>query len=98
MDGEKSSRIFCFEILRALSELVTWPVQSRPVQPFGWIFRAEQQHGIIMELTLLLLLGPIYTIQTNFMYFFAHDYNNPLMIIINPEPHAVPIEYRYIEY
>ena len=26
------------------------------------------------------------------MYFFAHDYNNPLMIIINPEPHAVPID------
>ena len=24
--------------------------------------------------TRLLLLGPFYTIQTNFMYFFAHDY------------------------
>ena len=32
-----------------------------------------QGHGIIMEVTRLLLLGPFYTIQTNFMYFFAHD-------------------------
>ena len=29
--------------------------------------------GIIMGVTRLLLLGPFYTIQTNFMYFFAHD-------------------------
>ena len=26
-----------------------------------------------MGMTRLLLLGPFYTIQTNFMYFFAHD-------------------------
>ena len=30
-----------------------------------------QGRGIIMGLTRLLLLGPFYTIQTNFMYFFA---------------------------
>ena len=33
----------------------------------------EQGHGIIMGVTRLLLLGLFYTIQTNFMYFFAHD-------------------------
>ena len=32
-----------------------------------------QGRGIIMEVTCLLLLGPFYTIQTNFMYFFAHN-------------------------
>ena len=32
-----------------------------------------QGYGIIMGVTPLLLLGPFYTIQTNFMYFFAHD-------------------------
>ena len=32
-----------------------------------------QGHGIIMGVTHLLLLGPFYTIQTNFLYFFAHD-------------------------
>ena len=32
-----------------------------------------QGHGIIM--TRLLLLGPFYTIQTNYMYFFAHNCN-----------------------
>ena len=32
-----------------------------------------QGRGIIMRVTCLLLLGPFYTIQTNFMYFFAHD-------------------------
>ena len=32
-----------------------------------------QEYGIIMGVTRLLLLGPFYTIQTNFMYFFAHD-------------------------
>ena len=34
-----------------------------------------QGRGIIMGVTHLLLLGPFYTIQTNFMYFFAHDCN-----------------------
>ena len=29
--------------------------------------------GIIMGVTRLLLLGPFYYIQTNFLYFFAHD-------------------------
>ena len=38
-----------------------------------------QGHGIIMGVTRLLFLGPFYTIQTNFMYFFAHD-----CIIIRP--------------
>ena len=32
-----------------------------------------QGQGIIMGVTRLLLLGPFYTIQSNFMYFFAHD-------------------------
>ena len=32
-----------------------------------------QGRGIIMGVTRLLLLGPFYTIQINFMYFFAHD-------------------------
>ena len=32
-----------------------------------------QWRGIIMGVTRLLLLGPFYTIQTNFMYFFAQD-------------------------
>ena len=32
-----------------------------------------QGRGIIMEVTRLLPLEPFYTIQTNFMYFFAHD-------------------------
>jgi hypothetical protein len=32
-----------------------------------------QGRGIIMEVTHILLLGPFYTIQTNFMYIFAHD-------------------------
>ena len=32
-----------------------------------------QGHGIIMGVTRLLLLGPFYSIQTNFLYFFAHD-------------------------
>ena len=32
-----------------------------------------QGRGIIIGVTRLLLLGPFYTIQTNFMYFFAHD-------------------------
>ena len=39
-----------------------------------------QGGGIIMGVTRLLLLGPFYSIQTNFMYFFAHDcisYYNP---------------------
>ena len=35
----------------------------------------EQGRGIIMGVTRLLLLQPFYTIQTNFMYFFAHDCN-----------------------
>ena len=29
--------------------------------------------GIIMGVTSLLLLGPFYSIQTNFLYFFAHN-------------------------
>ena len=33
----------------------------------------RQGHGIIMAVTRLLLLGPFYSIQTNFLYFFAHD-------------------------
>ena len=33
----------------------------------------RQGRGIIMGVTRLLLLGPFYTIQTKFMYFFAHD-------------------------
>ena len=33
----------------------------------------EQGRGIIMGVTHLLLLGPFYSIQTNFMYYFAHD-------------------------
>ena len=33
----------------------------------------EQGRGIIMGVTRLLLLGPFYSIQTNFLYFFAHD-------------------------
>ena len=32
-----------------------------------------QGRDIIMGVTHLLLLGPFYTIQTNLMYFFAHD-------------------------
>ena len=32
-----------------------------------------QGRSIIMVVTRLLLLGPFYTIQTNFIYFFAHD-------------------------
>ena len=35
-----------------------------------------QGRGIIMGVTGLLLLGPFYSIQTNFMYFFAHDCMN----------------------
>ena len=38
-----------------------------------------QGRGIIMGVTRLLLLGSFYTIQTNFMYFFAHDCN-PFLI------------------
>ena len=32
-----------------------------------------QRHGIIMGVAGLLLLGPFYYKQTNFLYFFAHD-------------------------
>ena len=32
-----------------------------------------QEPGIIKGVTRLLLLGPFYTILTNFMYFFAHN-------------------------
>ena len=32
-----------------------------------------QEHGIIIGVTRLLLLGPFYSIQTNFLYIFAHD-------------------------
>ena len=32
-----------------------------------------QGRGIIMGVTRLLLLGPFYYIQTNFLYFFAHN-------------------------
>ena len=32
-----------------------------------------QRRRIIMGVTLLLLLGPFYSIQTNFLYFFAQD-------------------------
>ena len=39
------------------------------LEPEGW------GRGIIMEVTRLLLLGTFYTIQTNFMYYFAHDCN-----------------------
>ena len=41
-----------------------------------------QGRGIIMGVTRLLLLGPFYSIQTNFLYFFAHDCTT--MAIINP--------------
>ena len=34
-----------------------------------------QGHSIIMGVTCLLLLGLFYSIQTNYMYFFAHDCN-----------------------
>ena len=46
-----------------------------------------QGRGIIMGGTRLLLLGPFYTIQTNFMNFFAHDctwlFNCDFKAIIN---------------
>ena len=32
-----------------------------------------QGRGMIIVVTRLLLLGPFYYIQTNFLYFFAHD-------------------------
>ena len=35
-----------------------------------------QGRGIIMGVTCLLLLGPFHYIQTNFLYFFAHDCNH----------------------
>ena len=37
-----------------------------------------------MGVTRLLLLWPFYTIQTNFMYFFAHDCKNPPPKLILP--------------
>ena len=37
--------------------------------------------GIIMGVTRLLLLGHFYSIQTNFMYFFAHDCKRPGMVL-----------------
>ena len=40
---------------------------------FGYLELEGQGHGIIMGVTRLLLLGQFYSIQTNFLYFFAHD-------------------------
>ena len=44
-----------------------------------------QGRGIIMGVTHLLLLGPFYTIQTNFTYFFAHDCKAKKYPDIQPE-------------
>ena len=46
---------------------------------FGNLELEGQWRGIIMGVTRLLLLGQFYTIQSKFMYFFAHD-----CIIIRP--------------
>ena len=43
-----------------------------------------QGRGIIMGVTRLLLLGPFYYIQTNFLYFFAHDCNSSKLDSIKP--------------
>ena len=43
----------------------------------------RQGRGIIMGVTRLLLLGPFYTIKTNFMYFFAHDCSKQLVTPVN---------------
>ena len=43
-------------------------------QGFNFDLKLEGQgRGIIMGVTRLFLLGPFYSIQTNFLYFFAHD-------------------------
>ena len=42
-----------------------------------------QGRGIIMGVTRLILLGQFYTIQNNFMYFFAHDCRSITRIIVN---------------
>ena len=40
---------------------------------FGNLELEGQGRGIIMGVTCLLLLGQFYTIQSKFMYYFAHD-------------------------
>ena len=40
---------------------------------FGNLEPEGQGRDIIVGVTRLLLLGPFYTIQTNFMYFFSQD-------------------------
>ena len=42
-----------------------------------------QGRVIIMGVTRLLLLGTFYSIQTNFLYFFAHDYSVKCQICID---------------
>ena len=41
----------------------------------------RQGRGIIMRVTRLLLLGPYHSIQTNFLYFFAHDCTSTWFIL-----------------
>ena len=43
----------------------------------------RQGRGIIMGVTRLILLGQFYTIQNNFMYFFAQDCRSIARIIVN---------------
>ena len=50
-----------------------WTKGFRLKKVFSNLELERQGHGIIMGVTCILLLGPFYTIQTKFMYFFAHD-------------------------
>ena len=69
--GEVSRRVTPIPLKLVIFPL--WTKGFRFKKGFSNLEPAGKGGGIIMGVTRLLLLGPFYTIQTNFMYYFAHN-------------------------